>query len=347
MPLGEIEAPSRPGPAGASLSEETRQLLSRRISDLALAIPGTRLEPIIAQVYRELEAAGISLRPATYLSDEWGCPSGIPVIGIPFYLADPVLCAMEGQMTGVEAETAAETLIFLRHEVGHAFNYAYRLYDQSSWRTVFGRFSQPYREEYRPAPFSLRFVRHTSAWYAQKHSDDDFAETFGVWLDPSSSWRETYVGTAAMTKLVYVNQAAATYGRRPPEVNASKFDMPVQDMTMTLDGWYEKCREAYGVRAALPRPLDIDLRRLFPALRGRSAAAFLTGRKGTLVRDVNNWTGVDRHVVAGLVDEVIARIGALRLKTAGARDPAELARASVFVTTLAMNYLRYGRFVPE
>ena len=27
--------------------------------------------------------------PACYLSDEWGCPSGIPVIGIPFYLADP------------------------------------------------------------------------------------------------------------------------------------------------------------------------------------------------------------------------------------------------------------------
>ncbi len=83
-------------------------LLSARISELALSITGTRLEPLINQVYRELDGKGISFKPATYLSDEWGCPSGVPVIGIPFYLADPALCALEDEMTGIEAETDAE-----------------------------------------------------------------------------------------------------------------------------------------------------------------------------------------------------------------------------------------------
>ncbi len=345
--MGEVTAHSAEGRTTGVPGGERRQLLSRRISDLALTIRGTRLELLINQVYQDLERAGISLRPATYLSDEWGCPSGVPVIGIPFYLADPVLCAMEGEMTGTAAETETETVIYLRHEMGHAFNYAHRLYQKRSWRATFGVFSQPYREEYRPAPFSMDFVRHTSAWYAQKHPDDDFAETFGVWLDPESSWRQKYDGTAAMAKLLYVDAAAATYGRRQPRVNTGELDRPVEDMTMTLDGWYEKCRETYGQRPSLPRQLDIDLQRLFPARNGRPAAEFLKGHKSALVADVNNWTGVDRHVVAGLVDEFVERTGALKLKTPGQGNATELARASIFVTTLAMNYLRYGQFIPE
>ena len=38
--------------------------------------------------YAELEAHGIAFRPPVYLSDQWGCPDGTPLIGVPFYLAD-------------------------------------------------------------------------------------------------------------------------------------------------------------------------------------------------------------------------------------------------------------------
>jgi hypothetical protein len=323
------------------------QLLSRRISDLALTIRGTRLEAIVDRVHRELAQAGMSFRPAAYLSDEWGCPSGVPVIGIPFYLADPVLCAIEAEMTGIEAETEAETMVFLRHEVGHAFSYAYRLFRKRSWRALFGSFSRPYLEEYRPAPFSMSYVRNAPAWYAQKHPDDDFAETFGVWLDPASNWREAYAGTPALAKLVYVECAAATYGKRPPLVHTSQLDRPVEEMTMTLDGWYQQCREAHFAPLLLPPSLDIDLRRLFPAHRGPSAADFLTRHKSMLVREVNNWTGVDRHLVAGLIDALIGRIAVLGLRTLRTQGPSELARASAFATTLAMNYLRQGKYIPE
>jgi hypothetical protein len=329
------------------LDEKRRQLLSRRINDLRLTIQGTRLEPLIAHVYQELENAGISFRPGTYLSDEWGCPNRTPVIGIPFYLADPVLCALEDDMTGIEAETDAEVIMYLRHEVGHAFNYAYRLYRKKSWRATFGLFSRPYEEEYRPRPFSMRFVRHAPGWYAQKHPDDDFAETFGVWLDPASDWRKMYAGTAAIAKLQYVNKAAALYGKAPPAVNARRLDTPVEDMTMTLDSWYEKCREVSSRRPGLTRALDIDVCRLFAAGKGRPALEFLLANRRTLVRDVNNWTGVDRHLVAGVVDELIERAAALGLKTPDPPRPVELARASVFVAALAMNYLWHGEFVPE
>jgi len=66
------------------LSKEQQELLSRKISDLSLKIQGTRLEVLIGRLYQELEKAGISFRPKTYLADEWGCPHGVPVIGIPF-----------------------------------------------------------------------------------------------------------------------------------------------------------------------------------------------------------------------------------------------------------------------
>ena len=160
-------------------------------------------------------------------------------------------------------------------------------------------------------------------------------------------WRKAYENTGAMAKLLYVDRVAATYGKSPPTVYAGKLDMPVEDMTMTLDTWYEKCREAYGKRPALPQALDIDMRRLFPSSRGQSAAEFLLASRRTLVRDVNSWTGVDRHLVAGLVDELASRTAALELKTPGLRNATELARVSAFVSVLAMNYLRYRRFVPD
>ena len=328
-------------------TERRAGLLSTKISDLALRIPGTSLEPLIGELYQELENVGISFKPETYLSDEWGCPSTVPVIGIPFYLADPELCALEEEITGFEVEDNAEVLSYLRHEAGHAFNYAYRLYAMRSWRDTFGSFSRPYRDEYKPIPFSTKYVRYTPGWYAQKHPDDDFAETFGVWLDPNSAWREKYAGTAAMAKLRYVGRAARRYGRSPPMVSTGRLDIPVEEMAMTLDSWYQTCRETYGKRPSLPLSLDTDLARLFLAQRGQSAAEFLRANRGTLAREVNNWTGVDRHVVAGLVDEVTERVASLDLEVGGSRHPTDLARVSVFVTTLVMNYSRYGKFVPE
>ena len=186
---------------------EIQEILAKPIKELGLKLEGSPIERLVQRVYRELERKGLSrFRPLCYLTDEWGCPSGEPVIGIPFYLANPKLARLEKEMNDLEDER--EILMYLRHEAGHAFNYAYELFKTSEWRDLFGPFRRPYRDDYRPVPFSRRFVRHIAGWYAQKHPDEDFAETFAVWLTPRSRWREKYKGWGALVKLRYVDRMA-------------------------------------------------------------------------------------------------------------------------------------------
>ena len=324
---------------------EQSELLSRKISELSLVIPGTRLEALILQLYQELELAGISFRPKTYLSDEWGCPQGVPVIGIPFYLADPKLATLEGQLTDIEAENEAEVMMYLRHEAGHAFNYAYRLYTKPGWRQLFGRFSRPYKEKYQPHPFSVRFVHHIPGWYAQKHPDEDFAETFAVWLEPDSGWRERYADTPALDKLLYVDKIVHRYGRQPPIVTADTVDTPVEELTMTLDKWYAASNDSKGNRPVLPIIIDDYLKMLFPAAEGQPAVDVLEVNRKGLIRDVNLWTGMDRHVLNSLYKEVQERVQFLGLKTDPDQTTMRMVSMAVFLTTLIMNYQRTGRFM--
>src|SRR5947199_6691097 len=118
-------------------------LLATRICDLALKIEGSQVEKFAQQLYRELEQKKITkFRPPVYLTDEWGCPSGEPVIGVPFYLANSDLAQLEKEIN--DLEDAREVMMYLRHEAGHAFNYAYRLYNRPEWKQIFGWFRRPY-----------------------------------------------------------------------------------------------------------------------------------------------------------------------------------------------------------
>ena len=74
------------------------------------------------------------------------------MIGIPFYLGDPRLSEIESQVN--DLETDDEIMMYLRHEAGHAFNYAYKLYRTAEWKQLFGPFRRAYRENYKPVAFS-------------------------------------------------------------------------------------------------------------------------------------------------------------------------------------------------
>src|SRR5882672_4128739 len=163
------------------------------IRDLGLAIEGTRLEPLLAEFQLEISALQLRVKPRFYLSTDWGVVTGTVSIAIPFYLAHPQLAELHAQKTGhIEGENRKAVLRYLRHEFGHVVNYAYRLYDEGEWVRLFGTMTQAYLEEYRPSPFSRRYVRHLPGWYAQKHPDEDWAETFAVWMTPRSQWRTDY-----------------------------------------------------------------------------------------------------------------------------------------------------------
>src|SRR5947199_165860 len=89
-------------------------------------------------------------------------------------------------------------------QVGHlAFK---RIYEQPEWGSRFGDINLPYEEEYRPKPFSTEFVDHLPGWYAQKHPDEDWAETFAVWMTPGLDWRRCYAGRPALAKLEYCDR---------------------------------------------------------------------------------------------------------------------------------------------
>ena len=65
-------------------------------------------------------------------------------------------------------------------------------------RALFGASTVRYPGYYTPKPYSKSFVQHLDHWYAQSHPDEDFAETFAVWLTPNSHWRERYEGWPAI-----------------------------------------------------------------------------------------------------------------------------------------------------
>src|SRR5579872_5973501 len=90
---GDEPANARTGRPAGSLSwrEERARLMRSRISDLNLQVEGSELEPLVKQLYSELDRKGLQFKPPIYLTDEWGCPEGVPIIGVPFYLASPKL----------------------------------------------------------------------------------------------------------------------------------------------------------------------------------------------------------------------------------------------------------------
>src|SRR5262245_51427865 len=117
-----------------SWSQQREALLQKKFAEFGLKLDGTRLQILVEQLYQELQSAGITFRPPVYLADEWGCPEATPIIGIPFYLADEKLMRLEDEiMEGIEAESDEDISSYLRHEAGHAFNYAYKLYVTEEW----------------------------------------------------------------------------------------------------------------------------------------------------------------------------------------------------------------------
>jgi len=326
---------------------DVQEILNKPIKELGLKLEGSPLERLVQQLYRELDRKGLSrFRPLCYLSDEWGCPSGEPVIGIPFYLADPKLARLEKEMN--DLEDRHEIMMYLRHEAGHAFNYAYALYRTPEWRDLFGPFRRPYRDGYRPVPFSRQFVRHIAGWYAQKHPDEDFAETFAVWLTPRSRWRERYKGWGAMTKLRYVDRMARRLRATEPVRPQGHTDITVEEMETTVEDFYKKAMEEEGGSVELA--LDTDLVDIFPVSKRRkkgtrAAAELLKENRKALIDKVTYWTGVQRPLVKRLVESIEARVVELGLRAAVRSEGENLTEVTAYATALAMNYLARGKFV--
>ena len=330
---------------GEGLPPASAQLLQAKIKDLKLHLKGTRLEKFIHQLSEELEKAGISLRPECYLSDQWGCPSGVPVIGIPFYLADQNLLHIEDAL-GAGAESEREIMMYLRHEAGHAFNYAYKLYETEDWKKLFGDFGKPYLDTYKPHPFSRKYVAHLSGWYAQKHPDEDFAETFAVLLTPGSNWAERYKGWGALKKLQYMQDTITRIGRTAAPVTLDERDMDVAQMEETVLDHYRQRALEEKIDLSIGDQLDQDLIALFEAegVGSTGGETLLRAERAGLIHAVTQYSGVSRAVVKSVLDHLIERVTVLKVTVHRDKARDYTTKLTSLLTTLAMNYLYTDKF---
>lgn len=324
------------------------ELLQCRICDLKLTIAGTELEELVARLYRELDDKNLVYHPPCFLADEWFVLEGSTAIGIPFYLAHPRLKALEEKMMlEVEGGTPQWCLKLLRHEAGHALFYAYHLNKRKIVQRAFGRSPEAPPETYRPKPYSKSFVRHLDNWYAQTEPDEDFAETFAVWLTPGMDWRNHYRGWPALKKLELMDRLMkAIVGKQPRRPSVEK-DFEAKKLRMKLGTYYRRKQKLYAQE--YPGFYDRELNSIFFAgaesTAGESAYRFLKRNRKLVIEKVARWSREKKFIVNNLYRKLMERSQELGLRVGKGEAETQM-EITAFLTAMAANYLYTGRFKP-
>jgi hypothetical protein len=336
-------SPVLPAEAWADWPDE--KLLDLRLCQLGVSIEGSVLAERIADLQRELEARGLStFKPHFWLSDEWFSPDGVPGVAIPFYLAHPRLERLERTyMLEVEGGTPEWCMRILRHEAGHAIDNGFKLRQRRRRQQIFGPSYKAYPEYYDPKPYSKSFVLHLDSWYAQSHPDEDFAETFAVWLS-LSDWRERYAGWPALKKLDYMDALMKDVSAKPMVVRTHRRVDPLPTIRKTLRAHYERKRRHYGLLH--PDFYDRDLRKLFsddPAYAANiKAARFIARVRRDVRRMVASWTGEYQYTIDQVLEAMLKRANELNLRLTVPEERAKM-DFLVLLTVQTMNYLHSGR----
>ena len=188
-------------------------------------------------------------------------------------------------------------------------------------------------------------MQHIDDWYAQSHPDEDFAETFAVWLAPKSAWRTRYAGWPALRKLEYVDELMREIAPKRPPVSTRERQDSIASMRTTLGEHYGERRDHYSVDR--PAFHDRHLRRLFPEElatgRTEGAGAFLRRHRTELRRLVSYWTGQYQYMIDQVLWEMIERCDELGLRASRAEEQTLVREAAIMLTVQTMNYLHSGR----
>jgi hypothetical protein len=327
-----------------------QKLLSTRICDLDLRPEGTLAE-CVEQVIGELRDKGITFVPAYYLGDDdfWTADRAVSV-NVPWYLANPRLWGLVNDH--LFEYTREEVLMYLRHEAGHAINYAFELWRRRDWTQTFGDFRRPYRDVYNPNPWSRDYVRYLHRagmyHYAQKHPDEDWAETFAVWLE-GGPWRRRHRDwQVALAKLEYVDRVVGIeracrgnpnnvrLGLRVPYTEIKETVAEYFDIDDTLDQDLLEYRkdviEIFGRRP--PRARAIAMRGLTSrTASAQSAARFIQQHQSILVDRISRWIGdSDKRVILRYLRQLQALCTAEHMVVPDSRRTEKLVELTVVAT---------------
>lgn len=331
----------------SNLTDE--EILQLRFRDIFLPIPGTEVEERIKQLYAELEAKGLVFCPRVFLGDEWFSPEGMNAISVPFYLANARLKSIEKSlMLDVEGGNTEWFMRLLRHEAGHCFDHCYRFSKRKKWHQVFGSPNQEYQPEtYRPQPYSKSYVKHLDGWYAQAHPDEDFAETFAVWLNPKRDWRKEYSKwPGALAKLEYVELLAKKSIKLKVLAEKGRVPSAVAHLTTTLEKYYQRRKREQADE--YPDFYDSDLSKIFNgdvtlSKREFSAGRFMNRHRKAIVSTVAWATSEKKFTIDSLVKRLKLRCEKLELRL-GKPEIQTTMEVSSFLTSLVKNYLFTGKF---
>ena len=241
-------------------------------------------------------------------------------------------------------------MMYLRHEAGHAFNYAYRLYATPEWRELFGPFNRRYRDDYRPVPFSPQVrAPHLGLVRAEASRRGLRRDVRGV--------ADAALGLAATaTRAGPRSQAALRRPRRAEGSATSSRWSPTATPTSRSRRWSSRSRsstarscEQNGAAvdlASTPTCATCSSRANRRRKDMRPAAEFMEraphradGQDHVLDRgQAAGRAGAGRSASRGTCRE-------LRPPGRGGRESACLVELTAYGTTLAMNYLTRGKFV--
>lgn len=326
-----------------------KDLLNSRICDLEVDFGTSQVYRACQQLNDELAQKNFIFKPHFWLSAEWFSPDGIPGIAVPFYLAHPKLTKLEKKML-LEAEGSSykECMQILRHEAGHAIDSAFNLHRKRGWRDTFGSFHQEYPSWYQPKPSSRNFVVHLKGWYAQAHPAEDFAETFAVWLNPTSRWKQRYKDWPALKKLEYVDGLMKSIANTKPTITNKKVLEPLSSLKETLDEYYKNKQASYSNEA--PGFYDLDLKRIFKesnrplALNSdKSAAKFIRENRTELRELIVRWTGTPAYSVDQLLQDLIDRCKKLKLEL-NLNKTETKTNLTVMLAVQTMNVIHKGKY---
>ena len=319
------------------------ELLKLPMRSLPIQLKGSWVAEQVALLHGELARRGLKFKPRVYIGDEWFSPDGVPAIAVPFYLFHPALLSLEKKiMLETEGGKAAECLRLLRHECGHALVHAWRLTREPEWSALFGAVEADADNYYHVRPYSKRYVRHLKGWYAQSHPEEDFAETFAVWLTPHIDWRKRYDGWPALAKLEYVERLAARLKGQTPPVKSGPSSYQLRCIERKLETHYRLRRKMYAEDDI--GYFDADLSRIFPGSPGGpSAATWISASRRVLTEAATHWTRDRKFTVSSLLTRLARRCRELKLAMPADPQQATLEFAS-YLTALAANHVFTKRF---
>lgn len=330
------------------------ELLTTPLNRLGVSLKNGLLGSCLKRFREELDVKGLILKPHCYLGTGYGCVEGTANISLGFWDCDEDLRVLNREGRDFIYDEN-DLMWLLRHEMGHAFCYSYKLYRDKEFRRLFdvrGHFFHTYpdNDRYQVWPWSRNFVNPMGDHYAQKHPDDDFAETFSVWMDGSRSWRRVYKHKpGALEKLKYVDRIVRELGRKQPPAgnNNGLLHEPIENFSITLGRFLGLSPKRYFRKAT--GYIDSDLKRIFtlkkPARARLPAVAFLKQNRRFISGCLIRRTGCGQWPVKDILDKVVARLNALELYVKKEEAQKKQLELMSYLSVLLTNYKHTGRYL--